>query len=97
MGLLDGITAWFKKESADLTDSMGQLERELDSELSAKERELTASPEEKMALIQDQIDDDSSFDAVRDKIDQTQAHADARAEVADIEHGQDDASNEAPE
>lgn len=97
MGLLDGITAWFRKESADVKDSIGQLERELDGDLTAKERELTATPEEKMAMIQDQIDDNNSFDDLRDKIDRTQAHADARAEVAEIEHGQDDASNEAGE
>lgn len=98
MGLLDSITAWFKRESADVKDSMGKLERDLSSDLSAKERELSATPEEKMAMIQDQIDDDSSFDAIRDRIDRSQAHADATAELADAESdtdpsGQDDVSN----
>lgn len=85
MGLLDNITAWFKKESADVKDSMGKLERDLSSDLSAKERELSATPEQKMATIQDQIDDNDSFDAIRDRIDRSQAHADATAELSETE------------
>ncbi len=82
MGLLDSITAWFKSETADVKDAVGNVTRDLDADLSRKERELTASPAERIDMLQDEIDSDNSLDAIRDRIDGATAHADAVEELS---------------
>ena len=83
MGLLDSIAAWFKKETADVKEAVSGVTRDLDVNLSRKERDLDASPEERMDLIQEEIQDsDRSLDAIRDRIEGTAAHAEALEELA---------------
>lgn len=82
MGLFDSLTSWFRREAADVKQSIDRLEADLDADLSRKERELTATPEERMEMIQDDTSVDDAFAAIQDKIDGRQAHADATAELA---------------
>ncbi len=83
MGLLDSITGWFKKEAAEVKKSVNNLEGQLDADLSRKERELHASPDERIDMIQDEIDSSDAFSAIQDKIDSTQGKALADADLLD--------------
>lgn len=74
MGLLDTLTAWFKREKADITQAKAELEERLEDDLHRRERSLTASPEERLAMIQDEITDDP-FAEIRAKLDRTSARA----------------------
>lgn len=85
MGFLDAVTGWFKREASDVKASVDRLESDLDAELSRKERELNATPEERMAMIQEESSADDALAAIQDKIDGVQAHADADAELIDID------------
>ena len=82
MGFLDSITGWFRKEASDVKASVDRLEARLDSDLSRKERQLSATPEERMEMIQEDTSVDDALSAIQDKIDGRQAHADATAELA---------------
>lgn len=81
MGFLDAVTGWFKREASDVKASIDRLESDLDADLSRKERELNATPEERMAMIQDESSADDAFAAIQNKIDGVQAHAEADAEL----------------
>ena len=83
MGLLSGITSCFKQEATDAKAAVDQLEQRLDVDLGRKERELAASPSERLDMLQDEIDQSSGLDAVREKIERSAAHADASAELKD--------------
>ncbi len=84
MGFLDSVTNWFKKEAAEVKQSADKLEAKLDADLTRKERELNASPEEKMELLQDRIEaEDDAFAAVQDKLDAKQGKALADEELID--------------
>ncbi|MEZ5225982.1 MAG: hypothetical protein R2710_04725 [Acidimicrobiales bacterium] len=93
MGLLGSITRWLRKESADIGEALDDVTESLDRDLSRKERELAASPEERISMIQDEIADDP-FAAIRDRIEASSAHADAEADVDAIDGPviEDDAS-----
>lgn len=83
MGFLDAVTGWFKREAGDVKDSVDRLEGQLDADLSRRERELDASPEDKMAMIQDDTSAIDAMAAIQDKIDGVQALAEADAELLD--------------
>lgn len=85
MGFLDAVTGWFKREAGDVKASIDRLESDLDADLSRKERELDATPEEKMAMIQEESSTDDAFAAIQDKIDSAQAHAEADADLIDVD------------
>ncbi len=92
MGLLDSLTTWFRREKADVTESLDQLEQKLDADLSRKERELAATPEERLDMIQDEIADDP-FAEIRERIERTTHLGDAEAEVDAIDRPADDESS----
>mgnify|MGYP000306204349 CR=1 FL=1 len=81
MGFLDTVTGWFKREAKDVKDSVDQLEDRLDADLRRREHEMTASPEERMEMIQAETGVDDAFAAIQDRIDGSQAHADATADL----------------
>lgn len=83
MGFLDAVTGWFKREASDVKASVDRLESDLDADMSRKERELAATPEEKMAMIQEETSADDALSAIQDKIDGVQAHAEANADLID--------------
>jgi len=72
MGTWDRLRAALKREKRDVDEAMRDLERKGNAALDARERELNATPEEKLAIEQErgkQIDDD--FEAVRRRIEGT--------------------------
>lgn len=101
MGLFDSITSWIRKEKDDIGDALDDATESLDRDLTRKERELDATPEERIGMIQDQISDDP-FSAIRDRIESTTAHAEAEANVDALdqavmdEHTPGDSPVEAP-
>ncbi len=80
MGLFDSISRFLRKESADIGDAIHDATESLDRDLSRKERELSATPEARLEMLQGEIDDDP-FAAIRDRIEASTAHADAEADV----------------
>lgn len=85
MGVLDSLSRWFKREASEVKASVDRLEQDLDADLSRRERELTATPEERMAMIQEDTSADDALAAIQDKIDGAQAHAEAEADLMDPE------------
>lgn len=84
MGFLDSVTSWFKREAAEVKDSVSGLEQRLDADMSRKERELAATPEEKMDMLAEKIEaEDDAFSAIQDKIDAKQGKALADEELMD--------------
>lgn len=85
MGLFKAVSSWFKSEAQDVRASVDRIEDQLDHDLTRKERELAATPEEKMAMIQEDTSADDALAAIQDKIDGVQAHAEAEADLIDPE------------
>ena len=81
MGFFDSLKNWFSSEVAEVKESASSAQSRLESEMDRREADLNASPEDKLDQIQSEISDDP-FDAVRDKIDGQQAHAEAIEDLA---------------
>ena len=81
MGIFEAVTGWFRREASDVKDSVDRLERDLDVDMTRRERELHATPEERMAMIQEESSTDDAFAAIQDKIDGTRAQADAEHDL----------------
>lgn len=92
MGFLDSVKAWFQNEAAEARDlgqeTKGRLERELDR----READLARTPEERLEQLQSQIEDDSGFAAIQDRIENRGALADATSDVSDIDNKVRDAA-----
>lgn len=98
MGVFDTVKRWFSNEAAEARDMLDGTRDRMEFDLDRREAELTASPSEKLEMIQDSIDEDDSFDAVRDKIEGRTATAEATTEVVDLDHqATDDVEVESPE
>jgi hypothetical protein len=82
MGLLDDITAWFRRERADVGEAIDDLEDRVDDHLDRKERELTATPAERLEMIQEEIVDDP-FASIRERIEQSATPAEDGSVDAD--------------
>ena len=83
MGFLDSLKTWFRSESADAKDLLGETRDRLASDLDRREAELHATPSERLEQLQEQIaDGENSFDALRDKIEGREAKADAVDELS---------------
>ncbi len=83
-----------RREGAELQSSAQELEANLDADISRRERRLNETPMEAMERIQAEIDDDSSFTALEDKIGQAQARADAMADLNAAEAAADEADDD---
>ncbi|NNE72804.1 MAG: hypothetical protein HKN26_04005 [Acidimicrobiales bacterium] len=78
MGFLDRVKSWFVAEAEEASDMLDGARDRLDTTLSAKERELAATPEEKLEALGEQIESgDDPFEEIRQKVEQTVADADA--------------------
>ncbi len=88
MGFLDQMKGWFSKESAEASDVMDGVKERVGLDLAARERDLKATPDQKMDAIQDEIDSSSAFDDIAAKIDATTAKADANADLAEVENAE---------
>lgn len=79
------LKAWLSKEAADLSDVTTDMEDRLSADLDRREDRLNETPSETMERLQSEIaDGESAFEAIGDKIGQTEAKADAVAEVDEI-------------
>ena len=99
MGWWDRVVAVFKREAADVREGMAQAGASLDAALERKQRELDATPQERVDMILDEIDEaDNRFEDLESKVrDQLAAGAadaevgEATAEITDDPSGEADA------
>lgn len=90
------FVAIFKSEAADVKDGLSTVGKSLDEELARKEREMAATPEERIEMIlEEQEAEDARFDELTEKVLGTSAAADAVAEVAGETSPEDPAEPEA--
>jgi hypothetical protein len=76
------FVAIFKSEAADVKEGLSNVGQALDAELARKERELAATPEERIdMLLEEQEAEDARFDELTEKVLGTSAEADAVEEV----------------
>ena len=69
MGTWDRIRAALRREKADVDEALAELEQRGNAAMDRRERELRATPEEKLAMEQERAaDNDAAFDEVRRKI-----------------------------
>lgn len=69
MGLWDRIKAFLAAETADIKDELSEIRDSLDTELARKEREQQATPEERVEMIIEEIEEeDAAFEALEDRI-----------------------------
>ena len=69
MGVWDRIQAVLRREKHDLDDAIDDLTDRGNAALDRRERELHATPEEKIAIEQERAEElDAEFDAVRKRI-----------------------------
>ncbi len=94
VGFFDSVKAWFSREAAEVKQSVEATTSRLEAEMDRRERELEATPEERMEMIRDEIAEDP-FAEVRARIEKQQAHADAVEDV-DGGKGDDEATTEDP-
>lgn len=85
MGFLDSVKSWFSREAADVKASVDDLEQRFDADLDRKERELAATPEEKIEMLQADTSSDDLLAEVQAKIDAQQGKALANEELIEIE------------
>jgi hypothetical protein len=63
------LIAIFKSEAADVKEGLSAVGKTLDVELTRKERELAATPEERIdMLLEEQDAEDARFDELTDKV-----------------------------
>ncbi|MBT8193028.1 MAG: hypothetical protein KJP22_06485 [Acidimicrobiia bacterium] len=78
------FVAIFKSEATDVKQGLTNVGQALDDELARKERELAATPEERIDMIlEDQAAEDARFDQLTERVLGKSSEADAVAEVAD--------------
>ena len=69
MGAWERIKAALRREKRDVEQAVDEITRRGDEALDRRERELTATPEEKLGLEQQRAEQiDAEFDAVRKRI-----------------------------
>lgn len=69
MSVWDRILTLVRREKRDLDEAVADFTERANSSLDARERELHATPEEKLALEQERAtENDEAFDAIRRRI-----------------------------
>lgn len=69
MSLWERLTAIFKREAADVAGGLAKAGQALDDELARKERELEATPAERMEMIlEEQQAQDAHFQELTDRV-----------------------------
>ena len=85
MSFWERIKAIFQREAADVKEGLGKVGKSLDAELARKERQLAATPEERIDMIlEEQQAEDTRFEELKNKVLGTEAEAGAIAEVEDV-------------
>ena len=76
MGVWERIQAVLRREKRDLDDAIDDFTERGNAALDRRERELRATPEERIAIEQERAEElDAEFDAVRDRIEGRDAGA----------------------
>ncbi|MDQ3106726.1 MAG: hypothetical protein M3Q68_02850 [Actinomycetota bacterium] len=71
MGTWDRIRSLLLREKRDLDEALEEFEGKASASLDRRERELQATPEEKLAMEQERIaENDAAFDTVRRRIEE---------------------------
>ncbi len=83
MGIFDTVTRWFKREAAEVKEGVAKVEDRLDADMTRRERDLAATPQERMDAIAQETPGDDLMAQAQAKIDAKQALADANEELAD--------------
>jgi len=94
MGFMDTVAKLFKKESADLKEAISGAEQRANATLDRKEREMAMTPEERMAQIQGEIDDQDPMAEMRDKIEHKSAKAETVEEMSAAERAAKDSDGD---
>lgn len=82
MSFWERINAIFHREATDVKEGLDKVGKSLDAELARKERELAATPEERIDMIlEEQQAEDARFEELENKVLGTEAEAEASAEV----------------
>ncbi len=83
MSFWERIKAIFQREAADVKEGLSKVGQSLDAELARKERELAATPEERIDMIlEEQQAEDARFEQLVDKVRGVDAEAEAVEEIA---------------
>ena len=84
MSWFDRLKSFFAREAHDVKEGLGKAGRAIDDELAKKERELAATPEERIDMIlEEQQADDTRFQELADKVKGQVADADAVEEISE--------------
>ena len=71
MGTLDRILAALRREKRDVGEAVDEWKAKASDALDRREREMNATPEEKLAIEQERADEiDAELDAVRRRIEE---------------------------
>jgi putative hydrolase of the HAD superfamily len=85
MALFDKLSGWLKREGTIVSKALGGTKSRLEADLDKRERDLSASPQDKLDAIQAKIDRSDPLAEVRSKIDGVAAKAEADAEIAALD------------
>ncbi len=84
MSWWDRVKAIFEREAADVKEGLSNVGQALDAELERKEREQSATPEERIDMIlEEQRAEDARFEELESKVLGTQSEAEATEDVVE--------------
>jgi hypothetical protein len=70
MGFTERVRAWLMREGGEAGQLAAEAEQRIDADLTRRERELAATPEERLRLVQDEITEgDAELEAIRRRLD----------------------------
>lgn len=78
MAFLDTIRRWLGREAREARETLSDAEQRLDAALTRRERELEATPEERLDMTQDEIAaSDAEYEALKAKLEASSEVAEA--------------------
>jgi hypothetical protein len=78
MRFSDRLRVWLRRERDDAAQLLADTEQRIDADLTRRERDLAASPEERLAALQDEIaGTDADLEALRERLRQRPPPTDA--------------------
>ncbi|MDH3498581.1 MAG: hypothetical protein OEM97_00525 [Acidimicrobiia bacterium] len=83
MSLWDTLKSLIAREAADVKEGLDGLRDKLDAELTKKEREMEASPAERIEMLQDDMSTENVFDRIEADIDSRLSDDDGQNEPDD--------------
>ena len=91
MSWFERLKSLFTREARDVKEGLDKAGKAIDEQLAKKERELAATPEERIDMIlEEQQTDDARFEELADKVKGQVADAEAVEEVAEVVDGDPD-------